>query len=144
MNSNKCKLYFAIPVLLVSLTAYAHEPDEHANEAQPLDCSTMVGVDQSKTDANDPIIQAMLMKCKEQLASAELHGNQHHEEDNLVGDVHAETGHEHGSDVVVGDAHAHVESGQDSSTAAVAGAIAEHSHGDAHEEADHGDHGDHH
>ena len=73
------------------------------------------------------------MKCRDQLASSDLHASQDHDSDNSVG-------HEHGGDVVAGDAHAHVESGNDVSTAAVAGAIVEHGHSDTHEEEDHGDH----
>ena len=140
MNSNRYKLYLAVPALFVALSAYAHEPGEHANEAQALDCSAMGEVDHAEVDASDPIMQAMMMKCQAQLADAALHASQDHNIDKLLGDAVAGADHDHGADVLVGDTHAHEERGH--ANTAVVGAVAEHN--DAHEEEDHGNHGDHH
>ena len=75
MNSKIYKFYLAIPVLLASLSTLAHEGEEHVDEAQELDCSSMADMDLANTDVSDPVMQAMMMKCKSQLAASELHAN---------------------------------------------------------------------
>ena len=139
MNSKTTKFYLAIPVLLASLSTLAHEGEEHGDEAQELDCSAMADMDLAKTNASDPVMQAMMMKCKSQLAAAELHASQDHAADNLLGDAHEEAAHGHVTELAAGDAHAHGEGGP--VDAAVVGVATDHGHTDG--TGDHGHGGDH-
>lgn len=60
-------------VLLMVNDAYSHSPELHKKEgAEKPQCEALQKADQSKKDVNDPIRQALLIQCKEQL---------HHEED---------------------------------------------------------------
>ena len=109
MNSKTTKFYLAIPVLLASLSTLAHEGEEHGDEAQELDCSVMADMDLAKTNASDPVMQAMMMKCKSQLAAAELHASQDHAADNLLGDAHGEAAHEHVTELAAVTDHGHAD-----------------------------------
>lgn len=64
--------------LLLSVSAFAHDPSEHATESQKPDCSAMQNMDHSKMDMNDPVMQAMMQKCMK-----DKHGE------------HVQTNHEH-------------------------------------------------
>jgi len=139
MNSTRYKFYLAIPALLISLSAYAHEGEEHAEEAQELDCSAMEGSNHAAADMNDPVMQAMMMKCQAQLAEAEQHATQGHAAENLIGNAHGDMAHEeHGTAIVAGDAHAHAAG--DHTNTEVVGTVAEQGHGDGAGDHGHGDH----
>ena len=56
----------ALPALVLTLTAQAHDPKEHMNEKQTPDCAAMKEMDHSKMNMNDPVMQAMMQKCMEQ------------------------------------------------------------------------------
>ncbi|MEQ8289038.1 MAG: hypothetical protein RIB78_04875 [Gammaproteobacteria bacterium] len=56
-----------IQSLLFAVTAQAHDPKEHMKDAQKPDCATMKNMDESKMDKNDPVMQAMMQKCKESM-----------------------------------------------------------------------------
>ena len=52
----------ALPALVLTLTAQAHDPKEHMNEKQTPDCAAMKEMDHSKMNMNDPVMQAMMQK----------------------------------------------------------------------------------
>ncbi|MBN8717682.1 MAG: hypothetical protein J0I72_07820 [Stenotrophomonas sp.] len=57
-------LILGIPALFLAMNAPAHDPKEHMKEAQQKpDCAAMKGMDHSKMDMNDPVMQAMMQKC---------------------------------------------------------------------------------
>jgi len=58
-------LSFAIifSALIYGLSAQAHDPKEHMQDAKKPDCAAMDNMDQSKMDMNDPVMQAMMKQC---------------------------------------------------------------------------------
>lgn len=61
------KLFLTTSAILLStflaVNAFAHDPKEHMDKAEKLDCSAMDKMDHSKMDMNDPVMQAMMKKC---------------------------------------------------------------------------------
>tara|TARA_R110000782_G_scaffold172559_3_gene264183 strand:+ start:449 stop:730 length:282 start_codon:yes stop_codon:yes gene_type:complete len=53
----------AISTLAFTLSAQAHDPKEHMNNAEKPDCAAMENMDHSKMDMNDPVMQAMMKQC---------------------------------------------------------------------------------
>lgn len=66
---------FVVSTLLLSLQAQAHDPSMHKEEAEKADCAAMKNMDHSETDANDPVMQAIMKKCMEQMHDD--HGSAH-------------------------------------------------------------------
>lgn len=61
-------------LLLAAQSAFAHDPAMHAAEAAAQaapDCAAMAKMDMSKMDMNDPVLQAMHMKCMPAKKSAD-------------------------------------------------------------------------
>lgn len=59
----------SLPALLLALAlpSHAHDPSEHMKDAENPDCSAMEGMDHSQMDPSDPIAQAMMQKCMQEL-----------------------------------------------------------------------------
>ena len=57
MRSKFLTLSIAISTLAFTLSAQAHDPKEHMNNA------AMENMDHSKMDMNDPVMQAMMKQC---------------------------------------------------------------------------------
>ena len=68
----------AFPVLLVALSAQAHDPAEHMKGSEKPDCAVMKDMDHSKMDMNDPVTQAMMQKCMDELHQDEAGSNDSH------------------------------------------------------------------
>jgi len=49
--------------LFVSVSAQAHDPKEHVGNTERPDCAAMKGMDYSKVDNSDPVMQAIMKKC---------------------------------------------------------------------------------
>ncbi|PCK07283.1 MAG: hypothetical protein COA42_15105 [Alteromonadaceae bacterium] len=47
----------------LAVNTLAHDPKEHMKKSEKADCSTMGGMDHSKMDMNDPVMQAIMKKC---------------------------------------------------------------------------------
>ena len=69
-----------LPALLLAYSAQAHDPAEHMNEAEKPDCAVMEDMDHSQMDMDDPVVQAMMQKCMEQM----------HQGESETGDSHAD------------------------------------------------------
>ncbi len=83
----KTKLIVLTTALSVSILAAAHDPKEHAKESEAPDCQTLASMDHEKMDMDDPVMQAMLTKCKD--AMTEDHGDGHGEDTHAEKDAHA-------------------------------------------------------
>lgn len=57
--------------------ANAHDASLHAQDAEAPKCEMMEGMDHSKMDMNDPVMQAMMMNCAH---STSADGEGHHME----------------------------------------------------------------
>ncbi len=71
MKTQTLPRVLAISSLLFALSAQAHDPKEHMQNAEQADCTTMNDMDQTKMDMNDPITQAMMEKCKKEMSGME-------------------------------------------------------------------------
>ncbi len=60
--------------LIASLSVQAHDPSEHQVNDQKPDCAAMNTMDHSKVDPNDPIMLAMMRKCKDAMETGSSHG----------------------------------------------------------------------
>jgi len=63
MRSKFITLSIAISMLAFTLSAQAHDPKEHMDNAEKPDCAAMENMDHSKMDMNDPVMQAMMKQC---------------------------------------------------------------------------------
>jgi uncharacterized protein involved in copper resistance len=63
MRSKFITLSIAISTLAFTLSAQAHDPKEHMDNAEKPDCAAMENMDHSKMDMNDPVMQAMMKQC---------------------------------------------------------------------------------
>ena len=97
----KIILSLRVPALFISLSAFslgafAHGDEDHSEEAKPLDCSAMAQMDHAKVDASDVVMQAMMMKCEQQMNAAnnssEAHG---HSDSNAHGESQTTAAHSH-------------------------------------------------
>lgn len=66
MKRSKGILFAITPALLIAINSWAHDPSEHMKNGEKADCSAMNDMDHSKTDMNDPVMQAMMQKCMHQ------------------------------------------------------------------------------
>ncbi len=60
----------AISALVTAFSAEAHDPKEHMKNAEKPDCKAMEGMDHSRMDMDDPVMQAIMQKCMQ-----EIHGD---------------------------------------------------------------------
>ena len=68
-----------VAVGLVPLNAAnAHDASLHAQGAEAPKCEMMDGMDHSKMDMNDPVMQAMMMNCTHSTSAEDAEG--HHTE----------------------------------------------------------------
>lgn len=58
----------ALAVSTWTVSVQAHDPSMHKEKAEKPDCTAIKNMDHSKKDANDPVMQAMMKKCKEQMS----------------------------------------------------------------------------
>ena len=63
MRSKFTTMSIAVSTLAFILSAQAHDPKEHMNNAEKPDCAAMENMDHSKMDMNDPLMQAMMKQC---------------------------------------------------------------------------------
>jgi hypothetical protein len=62
------RITLAAALFSLAQIAFAHDPAEHAREAaeakKGANCASMKDMDMSKTDPNDPVMKAMMAKCR--------------------------------------------------------------------------------
>lgn len=85
-----------VPMALLALPVQAHDPSEHMANAEKPNCESMKGMDHSSMNADDPVAQAMAMKCMQSAADDAMPAAEH---------PHAATAHEQEAD----DEHQHGE-----------------------------------
>ena len=91
-------------VVLIALTAaltavwvQAHDPTQHTEETRDIDCSAMHSTDGIPPDTQDPVMQAMMMRCdmssNEQNAMKEQKHMQEVSKDGPIEAHHSKTEH---------------------------------------------------
>ena len=96
------KLKLLSPVLVltalgVTFSAQAHDPKEHMKDAENPNCATMKDMDHSKMDMNDPVMQAMMKQCMNDMHHNDAKKDQaqanHQDNEKISGEQHSE--HQH-------------------------------------------------
>ncbi|MBG57798.1 MAG: hypothetical protein CMK46_05855 [Porticoccus sp.] len=87
-----------VPALVLAFSVQAHEPEKHMKEAEKPECAAMKTMDPSKMDRDDPVMQAMMQKCMDEMHQEESrpdgsHADHSGEDEN--GDVKRPSKHEH-------------------------------------------------
>ncbi|WP_297185371.1 hypothetical protein [uncultured Porticoccus sp.] len=88
----------AVPALLLGFSAQAHEPEKHMKEAEKPECAAMKTMDPSKMDRDDPVMQAMMQKCRDEMHQDESgpHGSHaDHSGEDKKGNEKSPSKHEH-------------------------------------------------
>jgi hypothetical protein len=91
------------PALIVSLTVFsvsaslAHDPSEHTNKAEKPDCKSINTRDKSTLDMTDPVVMAMMSKCKSShnKNADDHHANGDQDKASEHGDKHSKGSHNH-------------------------------------------------
>lgn len=68
----------------LTVTAQAHDPKEHMKDAEKPDCAAMQNMDHSKMDMKDPVMQAMMKQCMQDMHKND---NPHKSLDGNTGDA---------------------------------------------------------
>ncbi len=63
MNFKKLSPIVAIVTFGVAFSAQAHDPKEHMKNNEKPNCAALKEMDTSKMDNNDPVMQAMMKQC---------------------------------------------------------------------------------
>lgn len=71
MKLRRSYMLVFVPSLFVAMSALAHDPSEHAAQAEKPDCTAMKGMNIAKMDEADPVVQAMMTKCKGEMEDME-------------------------------------------------------------------------
>src|SRR5690554_5726942 len=79
MKASKNTGLLALPLLLVTLWAVAHDRSEHAEKNVKPDCAAM---DHDGMDNNDPVMQAMMKKCMSEKSGSDDHHYHDSDHDN--------------------------------------------------------------
>ena len=82
MNMKTLATVIVFSTLGIAFSAQAHEPKEHMKDAQKPDCTAMKNMDHNKMDMNDPVMQAMMQQCK----------NNMHQDNRASGNANQENG----------------------------------------------------
>ncbi|WP_156777008.1 hypothetical protein [Nitrococcus mobilis] len=53
-----------VSFLLFANFVHAHDPAEHAKKSEKPDCAAIESMNQSGVDKNDPVLMAIMIKCK--------------------------------------------------------------------------------
>ena len=66
MQYIQATIYLLLISCFMMTSVQAHDPSEHVKTNEVPKCESMKAMDHSKMDANDPIMMAMMKKCKAQ------------------------------------------------------------------------------
>ena len=66
MKPIQSTIYLLLTSFFIASFVQAHDPSEHIKKNEAPKCESMKAMDHSKMDANDPIMMAMMKKCKAQ------------------------------------------------------------------------------
>lgn len=87
-----------VSALLLVFSAQAHEPEKHMKEAEKPDCAAIKNMDHSKMDMDDPVMQAMMQKCMNEIHQGEFGPDGSHDDhpgEDEKGDAKRPSKHEH-------------------------------------------------
>lgn len=93
MNTKTLTFIIALSTSVFALSAHAHDPKEHMENAEKPDCTAMENMDHSKMDMQDPITQAMMKQCMDTNTMHMDEKSEDKKEDHSKGE--ASTEHQH-------------------------------------------------
>ncbi len=88
MNRRKYAIVTGLLAVSFAFAAHAHDPAEHAKEAQAPDCSALRDAGNGTLDKNDPVIQAMMMQCGDAADQNHGHDNDESPDHHSAGEGH--------------------------------------------------------
>lgn len=71
MNIKHFVTIVGLAALGIAFSAQAHDPEEHMKDAEQPHCATLKTMDQSTMDGNDPVQQAMMKQCMQDMHKTE-------------------------------------------------------------------------
>lgn len=99
MMHNMSAWQAALPAFLLALSVQAHDPSKHAAGNEKADCTKVKHMDQSEADMDDPVMQAMMQKCKDEIhqgeAGTEDNSGDRHPEPDANHEGNNRSGHKH-------------------------------------------------
>jgi hypothetical protein len=63
MKTHKIALMALASMVLIAMQARGHDPSEHTSEVKDPDCSAVHSMTAGPSSAEDPVMQAMMMRC---------------------------------------------------------------------------------
>lgn len=97
MNTKRFTPIIAFAALGTAFSAQAHDPKEHMKDAEKPDCAAMKNMDHSKMDMSDPVMQAMMKQCMQDMHQNEAEKDEsladHQDSEKISGEQHSE--HQH-------------------------------------------------
>ena len=97
MNMKTLATVIVLSTLGIAFSAQAHDPKEHMKDAEKPDCAAMKNMDHSKMDMNDPVMQAMMKQCMNDMHHNEAKKDQaqanHQDNEKISGEQHSEHKH---------------------------------------------------
>ena len=94
MNMKTLATVIVLSTLGIALSAQAHDPKEHMKDAEKPDCAAMKNMDHSKMDMNDPVMQAMMKQCMNDMHHNDSEKDQaqadHQDNEKISGEQHSE------------------------------------------------------
>ena len=85
----------AVAALGISLSVQAHDPKEHMKDAEKPNCDAMKGMDHSKMDQTDPVMQAMMKQCAKDMNHNDGDHSTNHEDHHRANSEAQHTEHQH-------------------------------------------------
>ncbi len=87
----------AVAALSVASLAQGHDPKEHMKDAESPNCAAMQDMDHSKMDMQDPVMQAMMKQCAQDMHHDESENDgtedDHHDDKKSSDESHSEHKH---------------------------------------------------
>ncbi len=79
MNTKRFTPIIAFAALGTAFSTQAHDPKEHMKDAKKPDCAAMKNMNHSKMDMSDPVMQAMMEQCMN-----DMHPNDSEKDESLT------------------------------------------------------------
>lgn len=92
MKIKRLSSVLLVTTLGVALHTRAHDPREHLKDAESPNCVAMRDMEHGKMDADDPVMQAMMKQCLDELRHDDEQGDASKEGEPPVAE---ESGNEH-------------------------------------------------
>lgn len=81
MKTLRYKFLAGTLVLVATMSAQAHAPEEYSKQAEKPNCAAMKDMDHSQMDRDDPVMMAMMQQCMNAMHQNENTSDKDHADD---------------------------------------------------------------